>query len=47
MKQITITDEMYQHLLDKIHENVYGLGKTALEYAVIKGTIDIEDDNIC
>lgn len=43
MKQITLTDEMYQHLLLKIHENTVGWGKTPLEYAVILGTKEVEE----
>lgn len=43
MKQITITDEMYESLLAKLKENTYCYGLTALEYAVIENTIDIEE----
>jgi hypothetical protein len=35
---------MYEALLTKIKENTFGHGKTALEYAVIENTVDVEEE---
>jgi hypothetical protein len=35
---------MYEVLLSKISENTFGHGKTALEFAVIGNTVDVEEE---
>ena len=42
MKQITLSNEWYEVLMNKIHENTYGYGKTPLENYILDNTVEIE-----
>lgn len=42
MKQVILTDEQYEHLMNKISENTYGAGLTTLQRWVIDNTVEIE-----